>query len=315
MKFVVTGGAGFIGSHVTEQLLNAGHSVTVVDNFSTGRRENLPSSISDLPTSSFDLPQLTVLEKDVRDLSIKDFSQTIDAIAHLAAVPSVTRSWDEPLSVHENNLSATVAVIELARALKIPKIVFASSAAVYGDCKDQPIREDAPKNPCSPYGLQKLVSEMYGQMFAEKAGLQFIALRLFNVYGPRQRPDSPYSGVISIFTDAMKHAKAITVYGDGSQTRDFVHVSDVASAFKTALVEQGGEGRFAAYNIATGKTTSIKELAQVLRKNFPTWPEKIESAPARPGDITRSEADVSKAAAELGFKPTVSIGAGLESVV
>ena len=304
MNVVVTGGAGFIGSHLTEQLLASGHFVTVVDDFSTGQRGNLPSHLS-----------LSILEKNVLDCCAEDFPDRVNAIAHLAAIPSVSQSWDEPLAVHQNNLSTTVALIELCRRLHIPKIVFASSAAVYGDCGDQPINENAPKSPLSPYGLQKLTSERYGQLFASETGIHFIALRLFNVYGPRQRANSVYSGVISIFIDAMRNNRPLTLYGDGLQTRDFIYVRDVVAAFEAALLQSNNRESFVTCNIATGKSTSLVELIGILKQSFPAWPESIRFAAARTGDIRCSEADISEAFSELSFKPVINIGEGVRFLV
>jgi len=224
MHFLVTGGAGFIGSHVTETLLSQGYRVTVVDNLSTGFLQNLS-----------DHPNLQFIKKDVVDCNPQDFSSLIDGVAHLAATPSVGLSWEQPLKVHNNNLSATISVIELCKQLNIPKLVFASSASVYGNPIKLPILESHPTDPISPYGLQKLVSEQYGQLFAETLPLSFIALRIFNVFGPRQLPNSSYSGVLSIFLNSMRQGQPITIYGDGSQTRDFIYVKDVATVFTQAL--------------------------------------------------------------------------------
>lgn len=224
MHFIVTGGAGFIGSHLTEQLLVEGHNVTVVDNFTTGSLKNLPEH-----------PRLRLLPKNILECQLENFTQPIDGIAHLAATPSVTQSWCQPLESHHNNLSAMIAVLLLCQALNISKLVFASSAAVYGNKIQLPISEAQQTSPISPYGLQKLVSEQYANLFAQQLGLSFVALRLFNVFGPRQDPKSPYSGVISIFTKAMQKGLPITIYGDGKQTRDFIYVKDVAVAFAKAL--------------------------------------------------------------------------------
>ncbi|MBD2774464.1 NAD-dependent epimerase/dehydratase family protein [Iningainema tapete] len=303
MHFLVTGGAGFIGSHLTEQLLAEGHNVTVLDDLSTGNLKNLPEH-----------PHLNIIQKNVLACQPEDFHLKIDGIAHLAATPSVTQSWMEPLSAHHNNLSATVAVIELCQALKIPKLVFASSAAVYGDKIPKSISEEQPPNPISPYGLQKLVSEQYADLFTKQFELSFIGLRLFNVFGPRQVPGSQYSGVISIFVSAMQQGKQITIYGDGSQTRDFVFVKDVANAFAKSLTTPTAPGAISC-NIGTGKSTSLLQLVNIMKTFYPQWQLEPSFAPPRPGDILHSQADISKASSVLNFIPQWSVESGLQNLV
>ncbi|GAB4374238.1 MAG: SDR family NAD(P)-dependent oxidoreductase [Elainellaceae cyanobacterium] len=293
MHFIVTGGAGFIGSHVTEQLLLAGHRVTVVDNLSTGQWHNLRSHAN-----------LQFLQKDICACQPDDFTEPIDGIAHLAATPSVIQSWQQPLEAHHNNLSATVAVIELCQTLNIPRLVTTSSAAVYGNPLQASIREDHPTAPISPYGLQKLMSEQYANLFAQHDGFSVINLRLFNVFGPRQRPDSHYSGVISIFTKAMQAGLPITIYGDGTQTRDFIYVKDVAIAFAKALTLPLPSSSSLVCNIGTGHAISLNELVDVLKAHFPTWRSQICYAPARPGDIQDSRADITKAETLFDFQPS-----------
>ncbi|MEA5618252.1 NAD-dependent epimerase/dehydratase family protein [Cronbergia sp. UHCC 0137] len=296
MHFIVTGGAGFIGSHVTEQLLLENHFVTVVDNLSTGRLENLPEH-----------PRLKLIEKNILSCQPEDFTTPIDGIAHLAATPSVTESWLYPLAVHDNNLSATLAVIELCESLKIPKLVFTSSAAVYGNPSQIPIAEEDPTCPLSPYGLQKLVSEQYASLFSQQSGFSVVTLRLFNVFGPRQLPTSPYSGVISVFVNAMQQNKPITIYGDGNQTRDFVYVKDVAIAFIKALTYSLTSGSCLNCNIATGNSITLLELVDILQKSFPDWKSAINFVPPRLGDIAHSQANITKASSILGFTPHWSV--------
>lgn len=301
MHFIVTGGAGFIGSHVTEQLLSEGHEVTVVDNLVTGNLENLSRH-----------SRLRYLSNDVLACHLNEFVQPIDGLAHLAATPSVTQSWMQPLAAHHNNLSAMVAMLELCQALRIPRLVFASSAAVYGNTTQLPITESHTTRPISPYGLQKLVSEQYATLLAEQAQLSFVALRLFNVFGPRQQPTSPYSGVISIFTQKMQQGLPLTIYGDGQQTRDFVFVKDVAIAFSKALTVPLRVGESIACNVGTGHRTSLLELVDQLKPCFPHWHADIHFAPARPGDIRDSQADISALANLIGFTPSPSIAPGLQ---
>ncbi|WP_414584593.1 NAD-dependent epimerase/dehydratase family protein [Scytonema sp. PCC 10023] len=304
MHFIVTGGAGFIGSHVTEQLLIEGHTVTVVDNLTTRKLENLPKH-----------PRLRLLLKNILDCQAEDFTEAIDGIAHLAATPSVTESWLQPLEAHHNNLSAMIAVLLLCKALSIPRLVFASSAAVYGNKTQLPISEEQQTVPISPYGLQKLVSEQYANLFAEKIGLSFIALRLFNVFGPRQVPNSPYSGVISIFTSAMQKGLPITIYGDGMQTRDFIYVKDVAVAFTKALTTPLPVGSCLTCNVGTGKGTSLLELVNILKTCFSQWNSEIHFTTARPGDIQHSLADISKVLSLLNFQPQWSVASGIHFLV
>jgi UDP-glucose 4-epimerase len=302
--FIVTGAAGFIGSHLTEQLLEQGYRVTAVDNLSTGYLTNLPQH-----------PNLKFLHKDILTCQPEDFPEAIDGIAHLAATASVTASWLQPLETHHNNLSATVAVIQLCQVLKIPRLVFASSAAVYGNQTQLPISESLPTHPIAPYGLQKLFSEQYATLFAQKLDLSFVGLRFFNVFGPRQNPSSPYSGVISIFVKAMQENLPITIYGDGEQTRDFIYVKDLVIALTKSLIIPLETGSSLICNLGTGKTTSLLKLVDVLKIYFPDWHSVINLAPARIGDIRHSQADISIATSVLGFVPQWSIESGLKSLV
>lgn len=305
-KFLVTGGAGFIGSHLTEKLLLDGHQVIVVDNLRTGQRQNLPQH-----------PDLFFLEKNVNYLQPEDlanFSQ-IAGIAHLAAIPSVTESWLNPLIVHENNLSATLHIIELCEKLKIPRLTMASSAAVYGNIDQLPITENLPTQPISPYGLQKLVSEQYASLFASHYNFSFVGLRLFNVFGPRQRADSPYSGVISIFSSLMQQGKDITIYGDGSQTRDFIFVKDVAIAFAQALTVQLHRGETLICNIGTGQSTSLLQLVEGLKLSIANWPGQIKWEASRLGDIQNSLANIDQANQILNFSPEWSVNSGLQVLI
>lgn len=304
MHFIVTGGAGFIGSHVTEQLLAAGHRVTVVDNLTTGQVHNLPKH-----------PDLKLISQDIAACQPGDFPEPIDGIAHLAATPSVTESWRQPLAAHNNNLSATIAVIELCQALQIPRLVFTSSAAVYGNPQALPIAELHPTAPISPYGLQKLVSEQYASLFAQQFGFSFVGLRLFNVFGPRQLPNSQYSGVISIFVELMRQNRSLTIYGDGSQTRDFIYVKDVAIAFSQALTASRPVGSNLICNVGTGYGLSLEQLINTLKDFYPQWSSEIKFESPRLGDIQHSVADISHAQQFLNFSPQWSIEAGLQELI
>jgi UDP-glucose 4-epimerase len=300
MRYLITGGSGFIGSHLVEELLSHKHKVTTIDNLSTGNRHNLP-----------DHENITLFDKNILECTSEDLMNGYDGLVHLAATPSVTQSWYAPLSSHTNNISATVAALELCQKLAIPRLVFASSAAVYGNPSQVPISEDTPTHPISPYGLQKLASEQYIALFAKHLGLSAVNLRLFNVFGPRQDPSSPYSGVISIFTKAMGQDLPIAINGDGSQTRDFVYVKDVAAAFARALTIPLDPGTTLTCNIGTGQAISLLQLKEALQHCFPEWQAGTTFSPPRPGDIQDSQADIGKATITLGFTPQYSIQAGL----
>lgn len=308
MRFLVTGGAGFIGSHLIERLLRQGHEVTVLDNLSTGKRENLRRH-----------SRLTFIEEDVLTCQASQIlcstanplQTRYDGLAHLAGTPSVTHSWRNPLAAHCNTLSGTVAAIQLCQQLRIPRIVFASSAAVYGDLAQVPVSENSPTQPLSPYGLQKLASEQYITLFAQHLNISAVNLRLFNVFGPRQDPTSPYSGVISIFASAMQTGQDVMINGKGQQTRDFVYVKDVAIAFEQALTVSLAAGSTLTCNIGTGNAISIAELKAALQDCFPHWQARTCFSLPREGDIQESQADIAKARRYLSFEPQFSVRAGL----
>jgi UDP-glucose 4-epimerase len=300
MHFLVTGGLGFIGSHLVEQLLAGGHEITIVDNLSSGRRENVPAS-----------DRVKLITKDVLDLDVSDLSSATHGVAHLAAIPSVNSSWTQSRLSHDSNLTATLRMLELCIALKIPRLVLASSAAVYGEPGTTPIAENHSTRPISPYGLQKLASEDYGKLFAGRATFSFVALRLFNVYGPRQVADSPYSGVISRFSDAARTGRPAIIYGDGSQTRDFVYVKDAAAAFDAALSRDSKSKDTLVCNIGTGKATSIQTLAGYMGRFTLSGSLALDRAPILQGDIKQSCADISAARQHLGFEPHYALEKGL----
>jgi UDP-glucose 4-epimerase len=300
MHFLITGGLGFIGSHLVEQLLSDDHEITIVDDLSSGRRENVPAS-----------DRVKLIIKDVLDLDATNLGSPIQGAVHLAAIPSVNSSWTQSRLSHDSNLTATLRMLELCIALKIPRLVFASSAAVYGEPGSVPIDENHSTRPISPYGLQKLASEDYGRLFAGRASFSFVALRLFNVYGPRQVADSPYSGVISRFSEAARTGRPATIYGDGSHTRDFVFVKDVAAAFEAALTRDSKSKDTLVCNIGTGKATSIHALADHMGKFSRSGSLRVSNEPLPSGDITHSCANIAAARRYLGYEPRCSLEEGL----
>lgn len=305
MHVLITGGAGFIGSHLVDALLRRGDQVTVVDDFSSGSRSNLPSS------NRLDVIEFTLGEKVPPVLE----AGGLDAVVHLAGLPSVVSSWSAALEAHQRNLTSTVALVNAASRLSIPRFIFASSAAVYGQPQVLPIAETSLCRPLSPYGLQKLTSEKYIELFSKERGLGGISLRLFNVYGPRQRPDSAYSGAISIFAEAIRQGKKITIFGDGSQTRDFVFVSDVVGAICASLNVSMTPGESLSLNVGTGMRRSLLDVIDALAAASEKPAPEIVLAESRAGDIPHSQPDISAAIQRLGFQPKTSLEAGLRALV
>lgn len=300
MHILITGGAGFIGSHVTELLMASGYRITVLDDFSSGAQVNLPKH-----------PCLTLLAKNMLAVPNEEWPHGIDAIIHLAALPSVADSWIKFREAHEINLTGTVRVLEAARRNHVPRVIFASSAAVYGNPAAVPLSENVRTEPVSPYGLHKLAGEQYGKMLAKESDVTFIALRIFNAYGARQPASSPYSGVITRFIHEMRSGKPATIRGDGSQTRDFVYVKDVAKAFAAALQIPTPAGNALTCNVGSGTATSILELARALQQIKPDWKTPVGYAELLPGEILASCADISKATNELSFFPEWTLKEGL----
>ena len=302
MKALVTGGAGFIGSHIVDRLLKDGHEVIVLDDFSTGHRSNLPDNDS-----------LSVVEGDISNYeTVKQCMVGVDWVFHKAAVASVPKTVNDPVGSSLINYHGTLHLLEAARENNVKRFVFASSAALYGDEPTLPKVEAMCPVTLSPYAVDKLASESACGMYTTLYGLETVCLRYFNVFGPRQDPSSPYSGVISIFTTKLKDKETPTIFGDGEQTRDFVYVSDVVEANMKAVTENGCAGKF--FNIATGNKISLNGLLETLSELY-----GIESTAnyedARKGDIKHSYASIEKARASLNWEPGVDLKQGLSTLI
>lgn len=302
MRALVTGGAGFIGSHIVEELLREGASVRVLDNFSSGKRENLEGFQGDLE----------ILQGDLRDpQAIRAATKDVNMVFHLAAFVSVPQSMSEPEACFAINVAGTVTLLEAARQTGVRKVVLSSSTAVYGNPDRFPTDEEAPLRPLSPYALSKQVNELYARLYTQTFSLPVIALRYFNVYGPRQRPDSDYAAAISIFTRRLVNGQPITIYGDGKQSRDFIFVKDVVRAnLRASESDSAGE----VFNICTGSETTLLDLLETMSELSPRQPEVRFEAP-RPGDIYRSYGNPDKAAAILGFRAETSLANGLANTL
>jgi UDP-glucose 4-epimerase len=304
---LVTGGAGFIGSHVVRELLGAGRSVRVLDDFSTGHRENLSGAEA---LAAANGATFQVMEGDVRDdLKVLDAIEGCSAVVHLAAIASVSRSVEDPEGTTAVTYGGTVATVRCAVDAAVPRVVLASSCAVYGDPAELPVAETTATNPLSPYAAAKLASEEVCTRAGDAGQLTTVCLRFFNVYGPRQDPSSEYSGVISRFMDAAAAGSPVTIYGDGLQTRDFVYVGDIARAIALSL-SRPVRGA-AVMNLGSGARTGVLELVDHLES---LGGRRIERrhAPARTGDIRDSLADPRRAAWILDWHPTTDLGTGLE---
>ena len=304
-RVLVTGGAGFIGSHLVERLLADGHAVRVLDDFSTGRRENLAFARPADP--------LEVIEGDIRDAAaVRAAMVGVDAIFHEAALVSVPRSVESPELSCDINAHGTARILDAARGAGVRRVVYASSAAVYGDADGAPVSERTAARPLSPYGLDKLYTEQLGALYHALYGLETVPLRYFNVFGPRQDPSSPYSGVISIFVARLLAGRPLTIYGDGEQSRDFVYVGDVVDANMRAMF--GAFAGPAPLNVARGGRVTINELAALLGEVIGTTPN-IVYEPARAGEITHSRADITAIRDALGYVPRWTVRAGLATLV
>ena len=302
-RWLVTGGAGFIGSHLAEALVGKGETVRIADSFITGNRQNLAAAGDRAELVEGDLADPAVAARAVAG---------IDYVLHQAAIPSVPRSVKDPATSNRANVDATLQLLIAARDAKVKRVVYAGSSSAYGDTPTLPKHEDMPTHPLSPYALQKLVGEQYMQLFTALYGLETVSIRYFNVFGPRQDPSSPYSGVIALFVTALLAGKPPTIVGDGGQTRDFTYVANVVDGVLRAATAPGASGEV--INVATGRQISISELAKTLGEIIGVTAAPVHIDP-RPGDVRDSLADISKAKAILGYEPTVGLEEGLRRTV
>jgi len=305
--YLVTGGAGFIGSNLVELLLSKSLSVKVIDNFSTGKWDNLRS----LQKKFSD--RLQIVEGDIRNLPFleKEFLGS-QGIFHLAAIPSVQQSVNDPLTCHDANITGTLNVLLAARNQGVPRVVFASSCAIYGDSPELPKQEGMPSHPLSPYAVHKATGEQYARLFYTLYGLETYCLRFFNVFGPQQDPRSDYAAVIPRFIERMINKQKPIIYGDGEQTRDFIYVGDIVAANWAAMTAKAGSGEI--FNIGTGQSHSLNELFRCLR-NILQYQMDPQYESARPGDVRLSYADVDKAKRVLQFTASTDFETGLRNTL
>ena len=300
--YLVTGGAGFIGSHLTEELVRRGHRVRVADSLITGKRSNLDH-----------IPGVEFLEGDLADLDVaRRAVEGVEYVLHQAAIPSVPRSVKDPITSNRANVDATVNTLVAARDAGVRRLVFAASSSAYGDTPTLPKHERMATNPLSPYALQKVIGEQYLQMFTRLYGLETVSIRYFNVFGPRQDPSSPYSGVISVFATALLENRPPTIYCDGEQTRDFTYVVNVVDGVLRACEAPGANGEI--INVATGGRISLNQLFEEMRRLVGGDARPVY-ADARAGDVLDSQADITKARELLGYEPIVAFEQGLQQTV
>ncbi len=298
-RVLVTGGAGFIGSHLVRRLVEEGDDVRVLDDLSTGKRENL-LEVAD---------SVELVEGDLRDPSALGRAVAgCECVFHEAALPSVPRSIVDPITSHEVNATGTLLVLEAARQAGVRRLVYAASSSAYGETETLPKSEDLPTSPLSPYGVSKLAGELYARVYAVVHGMETVSLRYFNVFGPRQDPDSPYAAVIPLFIARLSNGERPKIYGDGEQSRDFTYVENVVEANLLASKAAGLGG--VTVNVACGAQTTLNELAGLLGEIL-GGDATPEYSPPRPGDIRHSYADISTARRILGYRPRVDLRDGL----
>ncbi len=306
-RHLVTGGAGFIGSNIVEALLRRGDSVVVLDDFSTGRRSNLDAALQARPAGA---PEPDVIEGDIRDVeTVRRAVRAVTHVLHQAALPSVQRSVEDPESSHAVNATGTLNLLVAARDAGVKRFVYASSSSVYGDSPELPKVESMPTAPLSPYAVSKLAGEHYCRIFHALYGLETIALRYFNVFGPRQDPNSQYAAVVPNFVKAVMSGKSPAVFGDGLQSRDFTYIENAVDANLKAC-EAPGHAAGRAYNIACGERVTLLQLLQILERVAGSAIRPVHDRP-RQGDVRHSLADIQEARRHLGYDPRVSLEEGL----
>jgi len=314
--YLVTGGAGFIGSNIVEELLRRNQNVRILDNFSTGKRENI-SHVKDIlgGENKKNLEKLEVVEGDIRSYHIvREAIEGVDFILHQAALPSVPRSVKDPLTSNEVNVVGTLNILNAAKETKVKRIVYASSSSVYGDLEVLPKTEDMLPRPLSPYAVSKLAGEKYCQVFTSLYGLETIGLRYFNVFGPRQDPNSQYSAVIPKFIKIIKEGKSPTVFGDGEQSRDFTYVRNVVEANLLACKKNTEDLSGEIFNAAFGKRITINELVNSINDILKTNIQPNYNEP-RPGDVKHSLSNIGKIRQLLDYEPKVDFYEGLKRVI
>jgi UDP-N-acetylglucosamine 4-epimerase len=317
-RFLVTGAAGFIGSHLVERLLALGQEVRALDNFSTGKRSNLDEVLAGSPGRA----RFELQEADVADAAAcARACEGVAVVLHQAALGSVPRSIENPLATHRSNVDGTVNVLRAAQQAGVLRMVYASSSSVYGDHPDLPKVEERVGNPLSPYALTKRIAEEYADVFARCYGLESIGLRYFNVFGRRQDPDGPYAAVIPRWVRALLSGQTCALHGDGETSRDFCHVENVVRAnLLSALAPAGSPAVNRAYNVAVGERTTLLQLFSLLRRLLARERPELAAAapehrPFRPGDVRHSLADVGAARRLLGYEPAVRIDEGLQEAL
>src|SRR6476469_8368657 len=303
--YLITGVAGFIGSTLARGLLARGDKVRGLDNFSTGKRENVAGLLNQIDLQEDDLLDLDALHRACRG---------VDYVLHEAAIPSVPRSVKDPLGNNRANVDGTLNLLVAARDANIKRVVYAASSSAYGDTPTLPKREEMPPNPISPYAAAKLASEYYMTSFFRCYGLETVCLRYFNVFGPRQDPFSPYSGVLAKFITQMLKGEAPTIFGDGSQSRDFTYIDNVVAANLLASSAENTEVAGRVFNVATGRRTDLFQTFQILKK-LTGYSGDVKYAPGRSGDVKHSLADIALAEKHLGYKPAVDFEEGLARTV
>src|SRR5271154_5692088 len=304
-KYLVTGAAGFVGSSLVRALLARGEEVRGVDNFATGRHENVSDLVHGMDFREVDLLDLDAMHKACAG---------VDYVLHQAAIPSVPKSVADPLGSNRANVDGTVNLLVAARDAKVKRVVYAASSSAYGDTPTLPKHEEMSPNPISPYAVAKLASEYYMASFFRCYGLETVALRYFNIFGPRQDPTSPYSGVLARFITQMIKGEQPTIYGDGSQSRDFTYIDNVVHANLLACKAPANEVAGKVFNVATGTRIDLNEMFGVLKK-LTGYPGEVKHGPDRAGDVKHSLADLSRADKHLGYKPQVNFEEGLRRTV